>query len=295
VTTAVPTQRIALKNILFTTDFSPTAETAIPYVRAIARGYGAKVYMAHVVHPEPILAIPMEPAPVELDFNWQDAQAKMADFVRRKPLEDVPYEMVLRQGELWDVISSSIRQFDIDLIILGTHGRSGLRKVILGSAAEQIFRLAPCPVLTVGPYSRRAQTGYEDWKRILFATDFSAGSVHALPYALSLAEESQATLTLLHLLPFVPVKDELSAIESARWRLRELVPRDAEAFCKLEFEVRIGFPSDQIVGIAKEQDVDLIVMGVHAATSPRASAHLPWAIGHEVVSQASCPVLTVRG
>ena len=293
--TAMQTQRISLQNILFTTDFSPTAETAIPYVLAIARWYGSKIFVAHSVRPEPIVGIPMEPAPVELDFNWQEAQSKMADFVRRDPLQGASYETVLRQGQLWDVLSDTIERNDISLIVLGTHGRSGIKKLLMGSAAEQIFRLAPCPVLTVGPQVVRPQANFENWKRILFATDFSAGSLHALPYALSLAEENQATLVLLHLIPLVPLLEEQSSINAARERLRALVPTDAEAWCKLEFEVRIGFPSEEILRIAKEQSADLIVMGVHAASSPRASAHLPWAIGHEVVSQATCPVLTVRG
>lgn len=294
VTTSV-TQRISIQNILFTTDFSPTAETAIPYVLALARGYGTKIFMVHAVRPEPILAIPMEPTPVEMDFNWQDAQAKMADFVRRDPLQGFAYEPILGQGELWDVVSGAIEQNHIDLVVLGTHGRSGLRKVIMGSAAERIFRLAPCPVLTVGPQADSTRVNFESWKRILFATDFSAGSLHALPYALSLAEENQATLTLLHLIPLVPLQEEKASMEAVRRRLQDLVPRDADAWCKVESEVRIGFPSEEILRIANEKRADLIVMGVHAASSPLASTHLPWAIGHEVVSQASCPVLTVRG
>ncbi len=292
---AMQSQRISIQNILFTTDFSPTAEVAIPYMLAIARWYGSKVFVAHAVRPEPIVGIPMEPAPIDLNFNWQEAQSKMADFLRRDPFQGMPYETVLRQGSLWDSISETIRRNDISLIVLGTHGRSGLKKLILGSVAEEIFRLAPCPVLTVGPHAARQQANFENWKRILFATDFSAGSLSALPYALSLAEENQARLMLVHFIPLVSQQEEEASIQAARERLKGLVPPAAEPWCELQFEVRIGFPSEGILRIAEEQSADVIVMGVHAASSPRASAHLPWAIGHEVVSQASCPVLTVRG
>ena len=292
---AMQAQRIALQNILFTTDFSSTAEAALPYALSIARCYGSKIFVTHCVHPGAVVGIPMEPAAVDLNFNWQDAQSKMADFLRRHPLEDIEHETVLRQGLLWDVLSATIQKNKINLIVLGTHGRSGIKKMLLGSEAEQIFRLAPCPVLTVGPQAAKRPAAVENWRRILFATDFSAGSLHALPYALSLAEENQATLILLHMIPMAPLGEERGLVEATRQRLRALVPADAEPWCKVEVEVEIGFPSDGILHIAEQQGADLIVMGVHAASSPRASAHLPWAIGHEVVSRANCPVLTVRG
>lgn len=292
---ALQAQRISLQNILFTTDFSPTAEAALPYALAIARCYGSKIFVAHCVRPGAIVGIPMEPAAVDLNFNWQDAQSKMAEFVRRYPMADVEHETILHQGLLWDVLSSTIQQNDISLIVLGTHGRSGIKKMLLGSDAEQIFRLAPCPVLTVGPHAAKRPSKVENWKRILFATDFSAGSLHALPYALSLAEENQATLVLLHMIPMAPLGEEQDLINVTRQHLRGMIPADAEPWCNVEVEVEIGFPSDGILHVAERQGADLIVMGVHGASSPRASAHLPWAIGHEVVSRANCPVLTVRG
>jgi nucleotide-binding universal stress UspA family protein len=295
VTLAAQAQRISLQNILFTTDFSPTAEAALPYALAIARCYGSKIFVAHCVRPGAIVGIPMEPAAVDLNFNWQDAQSKMAEFVRRNPLDDFDHQTILRQGQLWDVLSATIQTHDISLIVLGTHGRSGIKKMFLGSEAEQILRLATCPVLTVGPQAARRPAEVKNWKRILFATDFSAGSLHALPYALSLAEENQATLILLHMIPMAPLGEEQDVINATRQHLRAMVPKDAEPWCEVEIEVEIGFPSDGILHIAERQEADLIVMGVHAASSPRASAHLPWAIGHEVVSRANCPVLTVRG
>jgi nucleotide-binding universal stress UspA family protein len=292
---AIQAQRISLQNILFTTDFSPTAEAALPYALAIARCYGSKIFVAHCVRPGPIVGIPMEPAAVDLNFNWQDGESKMTEFHRRNLMQGVPYETILRQGQIWDVVSATIQRNEINLVVLGTHGRSGIKKLLLGSDAEQIFRLAPCPVLTVGPRAARNPGEVENWKRILFATDFSTGSLHALPYALSLAEENQATLILLHMIPMAPLGEEQDLINVTRQHLRGMVPKDAEPWCKIEVEVEIGFPSDGILHIAERQGADLIVMGVHAASSPRASAHLPWAIGHEVVSRANCPVLTVRG
>jgi nucleotide-binding universal stress UspA family protein len=287
--------RLSLKTILFTTDFSPASEAALPYVQALVRWYGSKVIVAHSVEPEPPPALSMEPAPLDMNPYWQRAQNQMTEFLRTNPLPGIVHETVLEQGELWDVLSDLIRRHDIDLVVLGTHGRQGLKKLVLGSAAEQIFRLAPCPVLTVGPKAVRPSVQFENWKRILFATDFSAGSLKALPYALSMAEENNAQLMLLHAIPLVPVQQQDDVREGARRRLEKLVPPDAADWCNPEYVVRFEFPADGILKVAQEHQADLIVMGVRATASPRTSSHLPWATAYEVVCHAHCPVLTVRG
>jgi nucleotide-binding universal stress UspA family protein len=287
--------RLSLKTILFTTDFSPASEAALPYVQALVRWYGSKVIVAHSVEPAPPPALSMEPAPLDMNPYWQHAQNQMTEFLRTNPLPGIVHETVLEQGELWDVLSDLIRRHDIDLVVLGTHGRQGLKKLVLGSAAEQIFRLAPCPVLTVGPKAVRPSVQFENWKRILFATDFSAGSLKALPYALSMAEENNAQLMLLHAIPLVPVQQQDDVREGARRRLEKLVPPDAADWCNPEYVVRFEFPADGILKVAQEHQADLIVMGVRATASPRTSSHLPWATAYEVVCHAHCPVLTVRG
>lgn len=287
--------RLSLKTILFTTDFSPASEAALPYVQALVRWYGSKVIVAHSVPPEPPPALSIETAPLDMDFFWQHAQHKMDDFLRDHPLPGVTYESVLEQGDLWEVLSDLIQRHNIDLVVLGTHGRQGLKKLVLGSAAEQIFRLASCPVLTVGPKAVRPAVDFAAWKRIVFATDFSAGSLKALPYALSMAEENNAELILLHTIPLVPVQQQDDVREGARRRIENLLPPDAADWCEPEFVVRFDFPADGILKLAEERQADLIVMGVRATATPRTSAHLPWATAYEVVCHARCPVLTVRG
>src|SRR5215472_18764432 len=108
--------------------------------------------------------------------------------------------MVLKQGNPWPEMRDLIEQSDIDLIVLGTHGRGLIGTLLLGSVAEQVLRHATCPVLTVGPDVLTSLLDRERFGHILFATDFSDGSMHALPYALSLAEENDAELTLMHVL-----------------------------------------------------------------------------------------------
>jgi len=149
-------------------------------------------------------------------------------------------------------------------------------------------------VLTIGPRVTPPTNDDVAFKCILFATDFSAGSLRALPYALSLAEENQARLILLHVIPLVPLQHQDSAAASARGRLEVLVPPESSNWCQPECVVRFEFPAEGILTLAGSQGADLIVMGVHKG-APAASAHLPWAIAYEVVCHAHCPVLTMLG
>ena len=294
---AIPavTLRLALNTILYPTDFSPASDAALPYVRALVRWYGPKVIVVHAARPDPPLTVPMEVVPAGMNLNWEAATSQMDELVEQCNIRDLEHETLVQQGSLWEVVSAAIERYKIDMIVLGTHGREGLKKVVLGSAAEEIFRRSTCPVLTVGPHVERATTRFEDWKHIVFATDFSPGSLNALPYALSLAEENQAKLILVHFIPLVPLQRQDMMVKATRERLEALVPLGAEDWCKAEYLVRFEYPADGIVRVAQEHDADLIVMGVHPSTAPRASTHLLWATAYEVVCHAPCPVLTVRG
>jgi nucleotide-binding universal stress UspA family protein len=150
-------------------------------------------------------------------------------------------------------------------------------------------------VLCVGPKVPHESKQDPEFHRILFPTDFSEASRAALPYALTLAEESQAQLVLLHLIPLVPVVDRETVKANAIEKLKALIPKDASAWCTPEFDVRFEFPAEAIVRAAKRHNSDVIVMGVQQNGHARAVSHLPWATATEVVATAPCPVLTVRG
>jgi nucleotide-binding universal stress UspA family protein len=299
---------VAFKNILLATDFSKVSQKTIPYAAAIASRYGSKIHVIHVISPEARPPIPIEPLPTELDRDRLNAELKMETFLRENPLGDIPHDECLEYGPIWDVLSEVIQRDQIDLLVLGTHGRGGLKKVILGSVAEELFRLAACPVLTVGPNVPAEPAGAKQSRRVLFATDFGPASLHALQYAISLANESNARLILLHVVTPVPavevgpywypgtdfVEQQKTARERYIDRLRELIPPEANLPSEPEFLVDFDFAPDAIVRIAVVSDADLIVMGVNRAASARASAHMPWATAHEVVCHAPCPVLTVR-
>ncbi len=286
--------RLALANILFATDFSPTSDRALPYAAAIAGWFGAKLYVLHAITPEPHYSVPMDPLPIALDPIWQEASQKMTQLDRVPSLERIPYETLLEQGTPPEVVSRMIRKQGIDLVVLGTHGRRGLTKLLLGSEAEVIFRQTSCPVLTVGPDVRRR--GPQEWKlnTVLFPTDLSPNSLHALPFALSLAEETQATLIVLHLATLLPYASKSVIEADLITQLGALLPPDAEDWCHPEFMVRFEFPAEGILQVARERGADLIVMSVRKSAGLSVAAHSPWRTASEVVSAACCPVLTVR-
>jgi len=136
---------IALNNVLVTTDFSEASQASLPYAAALARQFGAKVLMAHVLKPEPHLEVPLDSLPVDYDRAWQEAQWQLLKFAQYDALGDLPHETVLEQGDLWTVISNLIRTREIDLIVAGSRGRQGFSRLALGSCAEKFIdgQLAP--------------------------------------------------------------------------------------------------------------------------------------------------------
>ncbi|MGA7663103.1 MAG: universal stress protein [Candidatus Sulfotelmatobacter sp.] len=291
-------KRIALKNILFATDFSPYSNAALPYALAISRQYGAKLYGAHVLAPEDYLFYTSETWPAYLEQQQQLQKQAIAQLDEQ--LQGVPHQVLSGGGDVWDVLSDFIGEHDIDLLVVGTHGRTGARKFLMGSIAERIFRQAACPVLTVGPNVFSQPKGEIQFERILFATDFSEESFAALPYAISLAEEDQAQLALLHVVehPAAGIPDSETVRSSLRRRLQELVPPETDLWCQVECLVEFGrqfaTADERILDVARNRLADLIVLGVrprHGATV----THLAHTTAQRVVAQAACPVLTVRG
>lgn len=288
--------RIALKNILFATDFSPAAEAALPYAIGLAKQYGGKVHGLHVRFPATYPIVGPEAMPQVIEAA--EEQAKFEAKQMHEMLETVPHEVTVTEGDLWPSLNEIVNKQNTDLIVMGTHGRKGVTRALLGSAAEEVFRKASCPVLTVGPLVSRNTERRLAMKEILFATDFSAESLAALPYAVSLAQEHQSNLTLLN----VTGKTEIGELvhagqykESTLRRLQSLVPAGAELWCEPKCRVEEGAEAEKIMEVAVALGADLIVLGVH---SPQggvgATTHLLQSIAHQVVTQAQCPVLTVR-
>jgi nucleotide-binding universal stress UspA family protein len=287
--------RISLKSILYLTDFSPVAEGAAPFALALARRYGAKVFALHVRAPQAYGMAPPESWPV----LEEAANALAKDQVKHlgELFAGVEHHAMIEEGDVWDAASALIEKNDVDLIVLGTHGRKGIEKVLLGSVAEKIFRLAPCPVLTVGPHVRSDANRAAEVKRILYATTFSPASLCAAAYAISLAQENQAHLDILHVIEDHKTGELVDPCElkiGCEQRMRSLVPRDAELWCEPSFMVEVGKPAGEILSAARRLGADMIVLGLKSTSALGAATHLPWAIAHKIISNAECPVLTVR-
>lgn len=298
---AQSTAHVSLRNILLATDFSHSSDTALAHAASIARRYDAKMFVAHVIRPDVYQLVPPEVTTITLEQTRRYAEQQMAALLISGRLRDIPHQVLLGTGELWPVLSELLGQHEIDLIVVGTHGRTGVRKLLLGSAAEEIFRMASCPVLTVGPKVEVPEgTALApdplSRRRFLYATDFTAHSERAAAYAVSLAQENQAHLTLLHVvLESAEVSEHNRArmVEFFNKRLRALLPNEAEMWCEPEIIVEFGEPADTILKVARETRAEVIALGVRrAGTFP---GHLPPATAYKVVCQATCPVLTVRG
>src|SRR5665213_1968396 len=179
------TSQIGLKNILFATDLSPAADKALPYALEIARRYSAMLCAVHIFGPPvyPYASAADWPRLAEDDEGIR-REAKLALDVR---LHAVPHELIFESGKVWETISRIIVEKKIDMLVLGTRGRTGLEKVLMGSVAEEIFRQSVCPVLTVGPRVTVKSRNAAQLSHILYATDFSSQSLAAAPYAITWA------------------------------------------------------------------------------------------------------------
>ncbi|MBZ5655605.1 MAG: universal stress protein [Acidobacteriia bacterium] len=285
--------RIGFNSILFATDFSPASEAAFPYALSLAHCYDSKVIVAHAVPIELVTGMTAVPPPADLELDLQEAKQGMQKYADTD-FEGLRHELLVEKGYPPAILTDLIKQEHVDLVVLGTHGRKGLSKLFMGSVAEQIFRKATCPVLTVGPATELKPQ--QIWKpaRIILATDFSKGSFHALPYAIALAEENHAELILLHAAPLVPWEQQTEMAHYYQKRLEEMIPSDHEPSCKIDFAVRFDLAAPAILAMASDKHADLIVMGVHHTPFPTIDSHVPWTTACEVISDAHCPVLTVR-
>jgi nucleotide-binding universal stress UspA family protein len=284
------------RNILFATDFSPAAAQAIPYVKEFAKHYDANLVAMHVR--TPVVSPMAEPA--TWDVYLEAAKAEDAQHRERllEAFAGIKTQVMIEEGSIEGQIQTAMEKNNTDLVVLGTRGRTGLAKLALGSVAEEIFRAVRCPVLTVGPHASRSTSRPGQLHEILYATDFSPESLGASAYAVSLAQEFQARLVLLHVITEEHAGDLVCAPElsaSSEKLLRQVVPPDAVAWCKPEFFVKREKVAETILDFAKLRETDLIVLGVKPETGvPGASTHLAIATAHKIVAYAPCPVLTVR-
>jgi nucleotide-binding universal stress UspA family protein len=283
---------IRLKNILYATDFSEASRAALPVVATIARKYGSQVFAAHVWAPQPYTMVSREELSLLDGKEESDAREVLESFVRIKELEGISVTPLVTCGDAARELGRMVRQKHIDLAILSTHGRTGFKRLLLGSVAEELFRSLPCPVLTVGPHVSTRFATQTEVKEVLFPTDLSIESGDVFPYLASLAAESVAHITLLHVVPgedrrHPSAMDEHDSLRSAMQRMfcPKIDPR-----CQVKLVVEAGDPVERILAHSRSDKADLIGFGVRKAGE--ISTHFRSSVPYKVVLEAECPVLT---
>jgi nucleotide-binding universal stress UspA family protein len=292
--------RIALQNVLFATDFSPCSNAALPYATSFARRHNATLHAVHVRLTDADLLF-MSPDNWPGALEDEDKQVRGNIEQLETQLRGLPHDVLTPKGKVADALARIVAEKKIDLLVLGTHGRTGVRKLFAGSVAEEVFRSSSCAVLTVGPKVSSEPSGQIQFRHILFATDFSEDSLAALPLAISLAEEDEARLSILHVIdqPAAGIMHLEDVRRSLKARLQELVkPEDypwCRAECSVEFSRQFAPPAERILEIAQDRAVDLIVVGVRRTHGTGTTVtHLTPTTAQHIVAHAECPVLTVR-
>ena len=276
--------RASLAKILVPTDFSKTSDRALEHALSLARTYSSRIFLAHVI-PVDLMMAP-ELAEASREQMPRAAREGMERILTSGRFFGVPHEEIILEGTLWPNIGGLITKHEIDLVVLGTHGMGSVRKLLVGSSAEEIFRQARIPVLTVGPAVEREPFYGIELKNILFATALGLGAERQAAYAFSLAQEHRSRITLLH------VQQHPDHEEQIVHQLRELIPATTDLHCLPLFRVQRGDPVKEILRVAEETHADLIVLG--AKTRKGLAGHVPHTEAYQVVSGASCPVLTIK-
>ena len=279
---------------------------------AIAQWYDATITLLHVCADVPAAAYApgsaVLPSMVLTTEDREQMAASMAAFATTEPGPSVSLEFEVARGSAAAEILARVDATRPDLLVLGTHGRSGFERLVLGSVTEKVLRKATCPVLSVPPRDA-VPASTVLFKRILCAIDFSDCSMRALNYAMSLAQQADARLTVVHVIelpPEVPdtagerafgpprsLREYVADAETdRRERLTAAIPEAVRAYCTVDTTLATGKPYREILRIADEQQCDLIVIGIHG----RGAADLLFfgSTAQHVVRRAACPVLTLR-
>lgn len=290
-----------IKNILCPVDRSPSSLEAFTYAIALARWQGARLNLLEVI--ETVVPTGGRRIP-ENGRVPKETRAALERDLRRvlaaRRASDVKVAIFMRKGHVVQEILAHAKASRADLVVIGSHGRGGVQRLVLGSVAEKVLRLATCPVLTVRRGVRVARRSRSP-RTILCATDFSAAANRSVAYAKRLAKEANAKLVVMHAVEW-PFGDAMSpgavaelrtSVESsARDKLDRLLPRSNPGGPGAHAVVTFGKASAAIAKLARAISADLIVMGVSGRGATDVA--LLGSTAHRVIREGTWPVLTVR-
>ncbi|MGC1291526.1 MAG: universal stress protein, partial [Candidatus Acidiferrales bacterium] len=292
---------VQIKLILCPIDFSEFSARAYRYALSLAEHYHAKLVALHVVeiwrHPSASFSTTADLYQKFRQAFLENGGLQLQEFVKEHASPEIQRELVVQEGTAADEILSCARTHRADLIAMGTHGRRGFDRLMLGSVTDRVMRAASCPVLVVSSRSRDAAVAATErhphrLDRILLCTDFSENSERALNYAVSVAEEYSAEITLLNVLEHAPAPaEQKSAIAAAQKQLDKLISPEQHKSLKIKTAMRVGKAYEQIVKLAEEAQSDLLVVGVHGRGA--LDAAIFGSTTYRVMQLGSCPVLAV--
>jgi nucleotide-binding universal stress UspA family protein len=301
---------ISIRRVLCPVDFSRFSHHALEQAVTLAREFGADLTVLHASAVQPVTSLTPIGAPIALEparLTREVRQAvadELGDFTREVDTGGLSIVTNIAEQDPVDAILAAAQNWPADLIVMGTHGRSGFERLLLGSVAEKVLRKAPCPVLTVPRRAFSATHGLT-FGHILCGVDFSAASLRALRYAASLAAPGGPGVTVLNVIELFAegggLRDELvldtpdfraGLIQTARERLHAAIPEEIRLGSPIVESVTMGKAWREILRVAGEEHADLIVLGVQGRTA--ADLLLFGSTTQHVVRQAQCPVLTLR-
>jgi nucleotide-binding universal stress UspA family protein len=292
---------IQFKRIAVLTDLSSESETMLRYAASLARWYRSEILMVHACSPESYASIPSVPLP-----QWpasglppkQEAENRIKAITEKLGLADLKPKVLIREATVGGILKE-VGEHRPNLLVLATHGREGVRKWLMGSVTEEVFRKISWPVLVFGPGCvPPCATPQKQFERILYATDLSPVSVAALQYAASIAHDHEAQLIALYVEPDPRQGysfDEAMAQQHLHDWLQDYIDGLAPTLPGAKYIVRFGKPELKIVEAAREQQADLIVLGARGlgAVASAAASHFAGGTAYEVCCSAPSPVLIV--
>ena len=286
---------VGIHNVLIATDFSRQSTSALNYGLNFAHRYSAHSEIVYVLPADEYALAGPEALTAAKDAARRDVLELKAMLRRSHAFEEgVDYRVSMIEGSAADCLLERARQKSVDLIVVGTHGRGGMGKIILGSVAEKVFRHSRVPVLTIGPHIRRsAESGGPHC--ILAPCDLTPRSHPAVEFACALAKEHNSQLTLLHVIgqPNEGMRlDPERVRQGIREELAQIVRKHADGV-DVYYRIESGKIASTILDKATELNADLIVLGVRPSSG--LLDRFMWPIAYELVREAACPVLTIRG
>lgn len=281
---------LALDRIMYATDFSPTAEQAGKYAKALALQFGSTVDVAHAFYScEDDTTLPID----EMRRQYQKRL-----ILKQREFRSAGIKTCFTESDEAPLSAALLlmeQEFKPNLIVAGTTSKSALGRLMVGSTAERLIRDTSCPVLTVGPLAKPPKDNSPLFEKIVFATDFSEPSDKAAELALAIAKDAGAHLWVTHVAKHE--RNEVSLPDGPgernfRRQLEQLIPQEAYEWCVLRYTVEHGNPAQAILDLAKRVGADLIVMGARERSFWL--MHLHRGVTQDVLAEAPCPVLTVH-